>query len=189
MTDVAGVPSMRCRRAYAIPWARRSKALRRSPAAAFDLEPASFCRAGGKGVEMSAEPALMSLTSVAQAIAQKKISSREVTNPVSAGLHSGNPVSRLHAIEAEAALKRPTLPMRRWRGRRKARCTALLCAQDMYYDAATWSPAARRSGAISSHHHFDGAAAAEGRRTIAWLVQMVEFAYGDRPQRALRRGA
>ena len=44
----------------------------------FDLEPATFLLVA-EGVAMSSEPALMSLTAVAKAIAEKRVSSREVT--------------------------------------------------------------------------------------------------------------
>jgi hypothetical protein len=82
---VAGVPvNPKSPSASPIPSVRRSKALR--PVAGtlpFDLEPATFvvvqAAENRKGRDMSTEPALMSLTAVAQAIAQKRLSSREVT--------------------------------------------------------------------------------------------------------------
>ena len=55
---------------------------------------------------MSTEPALMSLTSVAQAIAQRKLSSREVTKSCLDRIARWQPrLNAFMAIEAEAALK------------------------------------------------------------------------------------
>ena len=57
----------------------------------FDLEPATYLlRAQAGGDEMSGEPALMSLTAVAKAIAEKRVSSREVTQSVSTASRSGS---------------------------------------------------------------------------------------------------
>ena len=55
---------------------------------------------------MSAEPALMSLTAVAKAIAEKKLSSREVTQSCLDRIAQWQPkLNAFMAIEAEEALK------------------------------------------------------------------------------------
>ena len=72
---------------------------------------------------MSGEPALMSLVSVAKAIAAKQVSSREVTQSCLDRIGKWQPkLNAFMAIEAEDALKRPTPPMRRWRRAAAAAC-------------------------------------------------------------------
>ena len=72
----------------------------------FDLEPATLPgRASRQGDQMSAEPALMSLTEVAQAISKKQVSSREVTQSCLDRIAQWQPrLNAFMAIEAEAAL-------------------------------------------------------------------------------------
>ena len=130
MTDVAGVPvddEVAARIANSIGPAFDGFA----PVAGtlpFDLEPASFLLVQtAKVVNMSTEPALMSLIAVAKAIAEKKFSSREVTQSC---------LDRIAAVAAapqclhgDRGRKRrwrpPTPPMRRWRkATAAARCTA-----------------------------------------------------------------
>ena len=82
MADVAGVPvdaEVATRIANSIGPAFEGFAAGRRHAAVRSGARELPCRANRKGFEMSAEPALLSLTEVAQAIAQKRFSSREVT--------------------------------------------------------------------------------------------------------------
>ncbi len=95
-------------RASPIPSDRRSTAL--PPIAGtlpFDLEPATFVVVQtAKAVEMSTEPALMSLTSVARQSRTSRLSSREVTQSCLDRIAQWQPhLNAFMAIEAEAALK------------------------------------------------------------------------------------
>src|SRR6266446_6932199 len=77
---------------------------------------------------MSTEPALMSLTSVAKAIAEKRVSSREVTQSCLDRIAQWQPrLNAFMAIEAEAALAKG--------GRRGALHGVPLAHKDMYYEA------------------------------------------------------
>src|ERR1700731_4750437 len=88
--------------------------------------------------QISTEPALMSLTSVAQAIAQKRVSSREVTQSCLDRIAQWQPrLNAFMAIEAEAALAASddadaALSKGNTRGTLHG---VPLAHKDMYYDA------------------------------------------------------
>ena len=165
----------------------------------FDLEPATFVVVQAvqvrKGRVMSTEPALMSLTAVAQAIAQKRLSSREATQSCLDRIARCQPrLNAFMAIEADEALKaadaadaalaqgqRPRRAARRAAG---AQGHVLRRGQGRHLRLAD-PPRFRR------HHDLDGVAAPEGcrhgspRHAADGRVRL----RADRPQRALRRGA
>ena len=198
MTDVAGVPQdaeVAARIANSIGPAFDGFA----PVAGtlpFDLEPASFlARAAREGVEMSGEPALMSLVAVAKAIAAKKLSSREVTQSCLDRIAQWQPrLNAFMAIEADEALAAAdAADAALAKGKIAAPLHGVpLAHKDMYYDAGkvvTCGSKIRRD--FVADDDLDRAAAAEGRRH----GQARLAADGgirlrpDRPQRALRRGA
>jgi aspartyl-tRNA(Asn)/glutamyl-tRNA(Gln) amidotransferase subunit A len=87
---------------------------------------------------MSTEPALMSLTSVAQAISDKRVSSREVTQSCLDRIARWQPrLNAFMAIEAEAALKAADAADTALAkgGRRGALHGVPLAHKDMYYEA------------------------------------------------------
>jgi len=87
---------------------------------------------------MSSEPALMSLTAVAQAIADKRISSREVTQSCLDRIAQWQPhLNAFMAIEAEAALKAADeADAALAKGQRRGALHGVpLAHKDMYYDA------------------------------------------------------
>ena len=102
---------------------------------------------------MSGEPALMSLASVAKAIAGKKLSSREVTQSCLDRIAQWQPrVNAFMAIEAEEALAAAdAADAALAKGKNLGVLHGVPMAhKDMYYDAGKSSPAALRSAAISS---------------------------------------
>lgn len=74
---------------------------------------------------MSTEPALMTLTEVARAIAMKQVSSHEVTRALLHRIAQWQPhLNAFMSIEAEAALKAPMPPTPNSpRGKSAVRCT------------------------------------------------------------------
>ncbi|QWG23059.1 amidase [Bradyrhizobium sediminis] len=132
---------------------------------------------------MSAEPALMSLTSVAQAIAQKKISSREVTRSCLDRIAQWQPrLNAFMAVEAEAALKAAdaadaALAKGAARG---ALHGVPLAHKDMYYDAGkvvTCGSKIRRDFVATTTSTALQRLKDAGTIRLGSL-QMVEFAYG-----------
>ena len=88
---------------------------------------------------MSTEPALMSLTAVASAIADKRVSSREVTQSCLDRIAKWQPhLNAFMAVEAEAALKAAgEADAALAKGNRKGVLHGVpLAHKDMYYDAA-----------------------------------------------------
>ena len=132
---------------------------------------------------MSTEPALMSLTSVAQAIAQKKISSREATQSCLDRVAQWQPkLNAFMAIEADAALKAADAADA---ALAKGKVSGVLhgvplAHKDMYYDAGhvvTCGSKIRKDFVATT------TATALQRLKDAGTVrlgslQMVEFAYG-----------
>jgi aspartyl-tRNA(Asn)/glutamyl-tRNA(Gln) amidotransferase subunit A len=132
---------------------------------------------------MSAEPALLSLTSVAQAIAQKRLSSREVTQSCLDRIAQWQPrINAFMAIEAEAALKAADdADAALAKGNNRGALHGVpLAHKDMYYDAGkvvTCGSKIRRDFVATT------TATALQRLKDAGTVrlgslQMVEFAYG-----------
>src|ERR1700716_1853828 len=123
--------------------------------------------------QKTAEPALMSLTSVAQAIAQKRLSSREVTQSCLGRIAQWQPrLNAFMAIEAEAALAAAG-----------AQGYVLRRGQGGHLRIEN-PPRFRR------HHDLDRPAAPEGcRHDPAGLAADVGIRlWPDRSQRALRAG-
>ena len=144
---------------------------------------------------MSTEPALMPLTAVAQAIAEKQISSREATQSCLDRIAQWQPrLNAFMAIEADAALKAADAAdaaLAKGNGR-GALHGVPLAHKDMYYDAGkvvTCGSKIRRDFVATDD--LDGVAAPEGRRhgpprlAADGRVRLRP----DRPQRAFRRGA
>src|SRR5471030_249129 len=132
---------------------------------------------------MSTEPALMSLTSVAQAIAQKRVSSREATQSCLDRIARCKPrLNAFIAIEADEALKAADAADAALAkgGGRGALHGVPLAHKDMYYEAGrvvTCGSKIRRDFVATS------TATALQRLKDAGTVrlgslQMVEFAYG-----------
>ena len=144
---------------------------------------------------MSSEPALMSLTSVARAIAEKKVSSREVTRSCLHRIAEWQP--RLNAfmtIEEEAALAAAdAADAALAKGNSRGVLHGVpLAHKDMYYEAGkvvTCGSRIRRD--FVAKDDGDGAAAAErcrhgpARLAADGRVRL----WADRTQCALRRGA
>jgi hypothetical protein len=133
---------------------------------------------------MSGEPALMSLVSVAKAIAAKKLSSREVTQSCLDRIAQWQPrVNAFMSIEADEALATAdAADADLAKGNNLGPLHGVPMAhKDMYYEA----------GKVRADDDLDRAAAPEGRR----LGQARLAADGrvrlrpNGPQRALRRGA
>ena len=117
---------------------------------------------------MSSEPALMTLTAVAKAIADKQVSSHEVTRSCLHRIAQWQPnLNAFMTIEAEAALKAAdaadaALAKGQVRGPLHG---VPLAHKDMYYDAGqvvTCGSLIRRD--FVADHDLDRPAAAEGRR-------------------------
>src|ERR1700733_4944995 len=132
---------------------------------------------------MSTEPALMSLKSVAQAIAQKTLSSREVTQSCLDRIAQGQPsLNAFMAIEAETALAAAdAADADLAKGNNRGVLHGVpLAHKDMYYDAGkvvTCGSHIRRdfvatTTATSLQRLKDAGTVRLGS------LQMVEFAYG-----------
>ena len=146
-------------------------------------------RADREGVEMSTEPALMSLTAVARAIAEKKVSSREVTQSCLHRIAQWQPrLNAFMAIEAERRWPRRMQPTRRLpKGNvRGALHGVPLAHKDMYYDAGKVVTCGSQDPArFRRHDDLDRAAAPEGcRHDPARLAADGGVRlWADRPQR------
>src|SRR4029077_9125346 len=95
-------------------------------------------RAGRESRAMSVEPALMSLTAVAKAIAEKHISSREATQPCLQRILQWQPhLNAFMAIESEAALgAADEADAELAKGRSRGALHGVpLAHKDMYYEA------------------------------------------------------
>src|SRR4051794_35088980 len=95
-------------------------------------------RADCEGVEMSREPALMTLTEVARAIAMKQVSSHEVTRALLHRIAQWQPhLNAFMSIEAEAALKAAeAADAELAKGNARGPLHGVsLAHKDMYYDA------------------------------------------------------
>jgi len=121
-----------------------------------------------KRPSMTTEPALMSLTSVAQAIAEKKrLSSREATKILSRpDCAVAAPSQRVHGDRnGGGACRSRWPPTRRWQQVvLAARCTVCRWrTMDMYYDAGkVWTCGFENPPRFCPDHDLDGTAAAEG---------------------------
>ena len=144
---------------------------------------------------MSTEPALMSLTAVAQAIAQKRLSSREATQSCLERIAQWQPrLNAFIAIEADEALEAADAAdaaLAKGSGR-GALHGVPLAHKDMYYEAGKVVTCGSQNPArFRRHHDLDGVAAPEGcrhgspRHAADGRVRL----WADRPQRAFRRGA
>src|ERR1700676_1618586 len=102
--------------------------------------------------KISTEPALLSLTSVAQAIAAKRVSSREVTQSCLDRIAQWQPrLNAFMAIEAEAALAAAdAADAALAKGGSGGRCTACRWrTRTCITTPARWSPAVRAFAAIT----------------------------------------
>ncbi len=162
-----------------------------------DLEPASFLAgAAREGVEMSGEPALMSLVSVAKAIAGKKLSSREVTQSCLDRIAQWQPrAQRLHVDRGGHRRSPPrTPPMRRLpRARFPARYTACrwrtrTCDSDAGNVVTCGSKIRREfvpTTTSTALQRLKDAGTVQARLAADGGIRL----WPDRPQSALRRGA
>jgi aspartyl-tRNA(Asn)/glutamyl-tRNA(Gln) amidotransferase subunit A len=129
------------------------------------------------------EPALMSLTAVAKAIAEKKLSSREVTESCLKRISQFNPkLNAFMSIEAEAALKAADAADAAFAksGARGALHGVPLAHKDMYYDkgkVVTCGSKIRRDFVATSTSTALQRLKDAGTVRLGSL-QMVEFAYG-----------
>jgi aspartyl-tRNA(Asn)/glutamyl-tRNA(Gln) amidotransferase subunit A len=132
---------------------------------------------------MSTEPALMSLTSVAQAIADKRVSSREVTQSCLDRIARWQPhLNAFMAIEAEAALKAAdAADTALAKGARRGALHGVpLAHKDMYYDAGkvvTCGSRIRRDFVATTTSTALQRLQDAGTIRLGSL-QMAEFAYG-----------
>jgi aspartyl-tRNA(Asn)/glutamyl-tRNA(Gln) amidotransferase subunit A len=131
---------------------------------------------------MSSEPALMSLTAVAQAIAGKKFSSREVTRSCLDRIAQWQPrLNAFMAIEAEAALAAAdAADAALAKGKASALHGVPLAHKDMYYDAGhvvTCGSKIRRDFVATATSTALQRLKDAGTIRLGSL-QMVEFAYG-----------
>jgi aspartyl-tRNA(Asn)/glutamyl-tRNA(Gln) amidotransferase subunit A len=132
---------------------------------------------------MSTEPALMSLTSVAQAISDKRVSSREVTQSCLDRIARWQPrLNAFMAIEAEAALKAADAADTALAkgGRRGALHGVPLAHKDMYYEAGkvvTCGSRIRRDFVATTTSTALQRLKDAGTIRLGSL-QMAEFAYG-----------
>ena len=133
---------------------------------------------------MSTEPALMSLTAVAQAIAQKRLSSREATQSCLDRIAQWQPrLNAFMAIEADEALKAADAAdaaLAKGSGR-GALHGVPLAHKDMYYDAGkVVDLRLAKSGAISSPPTTSTALQRlkDAGTVRLGSLQMAEFAYG-----------
>src|ERR1700716_3788900 len=87
--------------------------------------------------QMSTEPALMSLTSIAQAIAEKRLSSREATKSCLDRIAQWQPrLNAFMAIEAEQALAAADAADAALKGKANGSLHGVpLAHKDMYYEA------------------------------------------------------
>ena len=136
-----------------------------------------------KGRDMSTEPALMSLTAVAQAIAQKRLSSREVTQSCLDRIARWQPrLNAFMAIEADAALAAADAADAALAkgGGRGALHGVPLAHKDMYYDAGkvvTCGSKIRRDFVATTTSTALQRLKDAGTVRLGSL-QMAEFAYG-----------
>jgi len=132
---------------------------------------------------MSTEPALMSLTAVAQAIADKRVSSREATQSCLDRIARWQPhLNAFMAIEADAALAAADAADAALAkgGRRGALHGVPLAHKDMYYDAGkvvTCGSRIRRDFVATSNSTALQRLKDAGTIRLGSL-QMAEFAYG-----------
>ena len=132
---------------------------------------------------MSTEPALMSLTSVAQAIADKRVSSREVTQSCLDRIARWQPrLNAFMAIEAEAALKAAdAADTALAKGARRGALHGVpLAHKDMYYEAGkvvTCGSRIRRDFVATTTSTALQRLKDAGTIRLGSL-QMAEFAYG-----------
>jgi aspartyl-tRNA(Asn)/glutamyl-tRNA(Gln) amidotransferase subunit A len=132
---------------------------------------------------MSTEPALMSLTSVAEAIADKRVSSREVTQSCLERIARWQPhLNAFMAIEAEAALKAADAADAALAkgGRRGALHGVPLAHKDMYYEegrVVTCGSRIRRDFVATTTSTALQRLKDAGTIRLGSL-QMAEFAYG-----------
>ncbi|HEY5130111.1 MAG TPA: amidase family protein, partial [Bradyrhizobium sp.] len=132
---------------------------------------------------MTAEPALLSLTSVAQAIAQKRVSSREVTQSCLDRIAKWQPrLNAFMAIEAEAALKAAdAADAKLSKGHLGGALHGVpLAHKDMYYDAGRVVTCGSKI-----RHDFVAASTSTALQRLKdagtirlGSLQMAEFAYG-----------
>ena len=167
----------------------------------FDLEPASFAVVQAAKIadkvcrEMSTEPALLSLTEVAQAIAQKRLSSREATQSCLDRIAQWQPrLNAFMAIEAEAALAAAdAADAALAKGDVSGALHGVpLAHKDMYYDAGkvvTCGSQIRRDFVATTTSTALQRLKDAGTIRLGSL-QMAEFAYGPTGHNsALRSGA
>jgi aspartyl-tRNA(Asn)/glutamyl-tRNA(Gln) amidotransferase subunit A len=147
-----------------------------------DLEP-RLSAGSAQGVEMSGEPALMSLVSVAKAIAGKKFSSREVTQSCLDRIAQWQPrVNAFMAVEADEALAAAdAADADLAKGRNSGVLHGVpLAHKDMYYDAGkvvTCGSKIRRDYVATTTSTALQRLKNAGTIRLGSL-QMVEFAYG-----------
>src|SRR6185436_19370873 len=178
----AGFGSFRTHLQFHRPGVRRLCARRRHAA---DGSRASDLSSGAarEGVEMSGEPALMSLVSVAKAIAGKKFSSREVTQSCLDRIAQWQPrVNAFLAIEAEEALAAAdAADAALAKGKISGPLHGVpLAHKDMYYDAGkvvTCGSKIRRDFVATTTSTALQRLKDAGTVRLGSL-QMVEFAYG-----------
>src|SRR5580704_8022228 len=141
------------------------------------------CRASRESFEMTTEPALMSLTSVAQAIAQKQVSSREATQSCLDRIAQWQPrLNAFMAIEAEAALAAAdAADADLARGNNRGALHGVpLAHKDMYYEAGkvvTCGSQIRRDFVATTTSTALQRLKDAGTIRLGSL-QMAEFAYG-----------
>src|SRR3979411_1448464 len=132
--------------------------------------------------QMSTEPALMSLTSIAQAIAEKRLSSREATQPCLDRIAQWQPrLNAFMAIEAEAALAAAAAADAALaKGNLGALHGVPLAHKDMYYDegrVVTCGSKIRRDFVATTTSTALQSLKEAGTLKLGSL-QMVEFAFG-----------
>src|SRR5262249_55033889 len=140
-------------------------------------------RASHEGLAMSNEPALMSLTTVAKAIAEKRVSSHEVTRSCLHRIAQWQPkLNAFMAVEAESALKAAEEAHAAVaRGENRGPLHGVpLAHKDMYYDAGkvvTCGSLIRRDFVAASTSTALQRLKDAGSIRLGSL-QMAEFAYG-----------
>src|SRR5205085_1676987 len=139
--------------------------------------------AGREGVEMNTEPALMSLVAAAKAIAEKRLSSQEVTRSCLQQIAQWQPrLNAFMSIEAEAALKAAeAADAALARGNQRGVLHGVpLAHKDMYYDAGkvvTCGSKIRRDFVATTTSTALQRLKDAGSIRLGSL-QMAEFAYG-----------
>ena len=200
MADIAGVPVERRRRRadrqFDRPGVRRLCADRRHAAVRSRAGELSSLVQTGEGREMSADPALLSLTAVAQAIAQKKVSSREVTQSCLDRIAQWQPTpQRLHGDRSRSGARRRR---RRRRGAGEGRQPAARCTacrwrtRTCITTPATWSTCGskiRRDFVATTTSTALQRLKDAGTIRLGSLQMVGIRLWADRPQRAFRRGA